>query len=364
MSSELFDAVLGLGQGGGRLAETFSRYYGIRGLYFNLTGLDFERFSLKKRDTLVIETGGSGRDPAAGEATVSKNFGQVAEMLAQVSAAETVVVCVGGGGGSGVGFMFPILQHLRKGKKKTNILLVYTLPEKREGIPVQPNAVKSLDRLVQEGYVSERGIGTLLIDNDYCHSLYQKATSDHWQKINEGIAASLGRFAGLAAYTELPHTKNAFAGFKTLDMQELRRVLFFGGGFLDIREVKVPSLAALADVKSALRKGSLVNSSMQIQTAKSYILSVGLPSAWGGTANVSEKVEKVFDDVSRLTRTPYAIQTSYYAGQGQKGTVSLLLAGLTQGKSIERQVRTAEKNVAKFREKPKEIQIEIGDLDY
>lgn len=364
MSSELFDAVIGLGQGGGRIAETFSRYFGVRGLYFNLTAVDFQRFVLKKQDTLIIETGGSGRDPVQGESTVRKNFESVAERLEGVKKDGTVAVCVGGGGGSGVGFMWPVLDYLRKGRRKANVLLIYTLPERREGIPVQPNAVKSLDRLVREGYATERGIGVLLVDNDYCHGLYQNASADHWQKTNEGIAVALGRFVGAATYSDSQRTKNVFAGFKTLDMQELKRVLFFGEGFLDIREVKATSVGALGEAKSALRKGSLLNSSMHIQTTKSYVLSVGLPSAWEGARGVTEGVEKLFEDVSRLTRTPYAIQTSYFAGSSKYATVSLLLAGLTKGKSIERQVRTAEKNVARYREKPKDIEIQLGDLEY
>lgn len=365
MSERLFDLVIGCGQGGGRIAKTFSEFYGIRGSYFNLTDLDFQHFSLKKQDTVVIDAGGSGRDPIAGEKVVRENWSEVEDHIQTYGSPRSVALCVGGGGGSGVGFMWPLLEHFRRGKRKVNVFLVFTLPQKREGIPVQPNAMKSLERLVvEEGYVTEKGFGTLLIDNDYCHSLYSQGGADYWNRINQGIVQSLGRLLALTDIEKAKGSLDAASGFKTLDLQELKRVLFFGNGFLDIRQAKASTPAELADIRSAMRTASLVNSSMQIQTTKSYVISVGLPEVWKEKKGVSEAVENAFDGVTRLTKTPYSIQSSYYSPKLKSAVVSVLLAGLTKGKSIDKQLKVAEKNVAKFKEKPKEIDLEIGDLDY
>lgn len=364
MSIRLFDLIIGCGQGGGRIAKTFSDFYGVRGAYFNLTEIDFQKFSLAKRDTLIIDAGGSGRDPIAGEKVVRENWDEVSEHLDVFGKPQTVVLCIGGGGGSGVGFMWPLLEHFRKGKRKTNILLIYTLPQKREGIPVQPNAVKSLDRLVQEGYVTEKGIGTLLIDNDYCHDLYFQSNANYWEKINSGIALSLGRFVVLTDAEHPNATLDSASGYKSLDIQELRRVMFFGGGFLDIRETRVASVAELSEVKAKIKTASLLNSSMQIQTTKSYIISAGMPDAWKDKKGVSTALEQAFDGVSKMAKTPYSIQTSYYAPKLKTGVVSVLLAGLTKARSIDKQLKVAEKNVAKFKGKSSDIEFQIGDLEY
>lgn len=367
----LFDLAVGCGQGGARIAKVFAEIYKMASIYLNLTEVDFSKFEVPWKQglssKLVIEAGGSGRDPVLGEEIVRENFRKVSLFLKDAldkTRAENVLLCVGGGGGSGGGFLFPLLEYFEK--RKLNVLTVFTLPQKREGIPVQPNAMKTLDKMIIDGYVDRKKFGTIVVDNDFCATKYGFADEDnYWDHVNQGIALSLKRFYGITTLDGHKNYIDVAAGYKALDYRELTRLLYFGQGFLDIREVSIESPKNIAGLRKAMAVGSLINSNMQMNTTKAYLVSVALPQEWKGKKAAADIVDESFDIVSKMTKTPYAISSSYYSSKLRSARVSVLLAGVTRSKAIEKQLKMASKNVQKYRDKGRTLEgFDVENLEF
>ena len=359
----MIDLCIGCGQGGARIAREFSEIYEVEGRYLNLTDVDFSKFDVPRSHTFILDEGGTGRDPVVGEQAVRKHFRQVeAEVRAAVTMtkAKIVLLAVGGGGGSGVGFLFPLLEYLTA--KKRQVLLVFTLPQKREGLPAQPNALKALSRLIDEGWTQQ--VTTMLVDNDYCLERYGQAGVAYWGRVNRGIAFALRRFYNVTNLEKHKNYLDAAAGYDALDYREFLRILLYGQGFLDIREIQIDDLEDTADLTGQLRSASLLSGSMNINTTKAYIASVALPVEWRDQRNLHTRLDEVFAAVDKMTRTPYVLRSSYFNAKLRNARVSLLLAGVTRSHSLDKHLRQAEKNVAKYRGKQGVDTLDVSSLDF
>lgn len=366
----LFDLICGLGQGGSRLAKLFSDLYEVEGRYFNLTDVDFSKFDVPKDSTFILNEGGTGRDPVVGEALVRSKIDELTTYIKQVCSkykAKHIAVCVGGGGGSGTGFLFPIIEILLSLGKE--ILLFYTLPQKREGLPAQPNAIKALNRLIEDHVgkkiEKQNQISLVLIDNDYCYGRYgQNSNDDYWGRVNKGVAISLKRFYNITNLEKHKNYIDIASGYDSLDYREFMRVLFFKDGFIDIREIILDSPKDAVSIRSTIKSSSLLNGSMDINTTKAYIVSVAIPEAWKQKSGIQEMLDVVFDSVAKMTKTPFVLRSSYFNQKIQSARVSLLLAGMSRSHGLDKHINSAVKNVEKFKQKEGVSKLNIKGLDF
>jgi len=343
----MFDFVIGLGQGGGRLAKAFKEGMEIPAVVMNLAGIDFAHMGMGRYERLVFETGGTGRDPHFGEQLASERIEDIEEFLnnrKNFGPARSVLVTIGGGGGAGTGFLFPVLDYLIELGK--DIFLIYTLPESREGLPTKPNALEALDRLIKE-YIQRERVSTLLIDNDFCVQRYGRSEDgDYWGAVNAGIVTSLKRFHVLTQLEKYSDFIDVSAGYKALDANDLRRMLFAKNGYIDLRRM-VFSARVDEDggLMRAIRESSLVFGSLDIRTAKQYVISIGVPMSWKRWSWTAEFIEEIFTSVSKATRhTPSVIRTSYYNSRITELQVHLLLSGMARSKGIDKMIRGTEKD--------------------
>ena len=340
----MFDFAVGLGQGGGRIAHAFGKGFDIPVVFMNLTGVDFTHIEAQAKDILVFEKGGTGRDPRLGEQMVRENFEGVEYFLNRqvFNDADYVLVCVGGGGGAGTGFMFPLIDYLLTQKK--NVFLVYTLPEKREGIPTKPNALEALDRVIAR-YLQKEKISVLLIDNDYCVGRYGSGESfDYWGAVNAGVVTSLKRFWLLTELERFSAFIDVASGYKALDKNDIRRILFSKNGYIDLRQMVFDDVGDDALARH-IRESSLIFGALDVRTTKRYIVSVGIPEHWKRLSGTLEFVEEIFEAISKSTRhTPDVIRCSYFNRKLGSLQVHLLLSGMAKGKGIERMIHGARKD--------------------
>lgn len=342
----MFDFVVGLGQGGGRLAKAFKEGLKVPALLMNFAGIDFSQMGLGQYEQLVLEHGGTGRDPQYGEKLARENAAAIADAFDQRKAfadSERIIVCVGGGGGAGTGFLFPVLEYLLS--KSKDILLIYTLPEPREGLPTKPNALQALDRLI-ETYIQTEKIATLLVDNSFCLQTYGQHDGDYWGGVNAGIVTSLKRFHMLTQLDRFHDFIDISAGYKALDANDLKRMLFAKNGYIDLRRMVFRDRVGEADgLQRIIRESSLVFESLDIRTVKQYVVSIGVPMAWKRYPWCSEFIEAVFLAVSKATRhAPMVIRTSYYNSRIDEMQVHLLLSGMARSRGIDRMIKGTEKD--------------------
>ena len=238
--------------------------------------------------------------------------------------------------------MFPLIDHLLEQKKE--VFLVYTLPEKREGIPTKPNALEALDRVIVR-YLQKNKLPILLLDNDYCVQRYGNGRgSDYWGSVNAGVVASLRRFWVLTELDRFSTFIDVASGYKALDKNDVRRILFSKNGYLDLRQMTFdkPECDALA---RRIRESSLIFGSLDIRTARRYVISIGIPETWKRRTKTLDFVEEIFQSVAKSTKhTPDVIRCSYFNRKLESLQVHLLLSGMAKSKGIDKMIRGVEKD--------------------
>jgi len=246
--------------------------------------------------------------------------------------------------------MFPVLEVLLAAGKK--VLLIYTMPEKREGLPTKPNALASLDRLVKD-YIGKHKVSTLLIDNDFCIQKYGLGSDGYWNSVNAGVVTGLKRFFLLTQLERFGEFIDVSAGYKALDKNDVKRSLFANNGYVDLRSITLPErITEDGGLMRMLRESSLVFGSLDIRTTQSYVVSVGIPMEWKGYNWTTDFVEEVFAVVSKATRhAPYVIRTSYFNSRISEMQVHLLLSGMARSRGIDKMIAGTEKDQDRYDER-------------
>lgn len=340
----MFDLICGLGQGGSRLGREFATAFKVPAVYMNLSSVDFSKFDAPRNSMLVIGNGGTGRNPILGEQIVRNNFGQVKEFLSDTySWTHHILITVGGGGGSGSGFMFPLIDYLLKRKK--DILLIYTMPEKREGVPTKPNALIILDKVINKYMHADLNnkISLILIDNNYCIQKYGTSGFSYWEKVNKSIVNSLKRFWLLTNLEKYKNYIDVSSGYKALDENDLKRILYSKSGYTDIVQV---SFNELNELENTIDDSSLIFRGHVLSTASKYIVSLGLPDSWKNKDNILRLIETVFNKVGRLTKhAPDVLRCSYFNKKITKAYVNIMFTGITKSKGVNRFIKETSKDV-------------------
>lgn len=378
----MFDIVIGAGQGGCRIAAEFADVFKIHGRYLNVADVDFGDLRVPRSHTLVVGGEGTGRDPTVGEQVARDFIDDIRTFLGDSiclveDGAETVLLCIGGGGGSGTGMLFPILEFLVDFNEGVlDIFLLYTMPQKKEGIPAKPNALRGLNRVIREymkGDVSNQ-ISVMLVDNDFCRDKYKSHTreigSGYWTNVNRGIAKALRRFLSLTDAEKMSKV-DMTAGSGALDYAELYRVMYFKRGFVDIREarVEVTDLQGGVDLykkelSKKIRTSSMVFGSLDIRTTKAYVVLVAMPTAWKLSGEGEDFVTTVFDLLYRATRTSFVLRASFYSSKIKTARITMVLAGMAKSHGLDKILKQTIKDTEKFSAKEDVDEMDLSELDF
>lgn len=152
-------AIVGVGQGGSRLAESFWNLGYRRVGVINTAQQDLSLIKIPKENKLLIGDGGAGKNPEAADEVFRTRYEDILDFLKKTFGTkyERVLVCAGAGGGTGAGGVARVLeishdlnQSLGKETKDTDAKVgcVLALPTRGEGIKVQDNAKKTVNKVV------------------------------------------------------------------------------------------------------------------------------------------------------------------------------------------------------------------------
>jgi len=354
----MFNLILGLGQAGVRIASEFQVKFKIPTAYINLSMVDFSKFKGEGKK-LNIECGGSGRDPEVGFQFAKENKKEILAFLDKflIENTKRILVCIGGGGGSGSGLSLIVLPYLvKKGK---DILIIYTLPEKKEKLPAKPNALIILNKLIEK-YLMQGLVSMLLIDNEYCANRYS-SNGLRFEGINKALPKIFNRFYRVTNLHDRHRYVDFSSGYNALDINELRRVLFFSKGFLDFRIFELsPGSVNLHgnELKKIIRTSSLFIGSFDINTSKIALVTIALPLDLKNDKKASKLVDDLFEIVGKMTKAPYVFNSSYYDAI-KNIRVNIMLGGLTKSKSLESLIKQSLKDKASLDNKSS---LELLDL--
>ena len=262
-------AFVGVGQGGGRIAQSFHDLGYRRVCAINTTQQDLS--SLTIPDQLIIgkNRGGAGKDPEQGKLAAKESYEEIMDLLMRSwgDGADQLMLCVGCGGGSGTGSWPVLVRAMREFADSTNIEkpvekhigVIMTMPKRSEGSRVQHNALVALRQAVE--LVEAKKISTLIIvDNAKIHDLYPDLpVKKFWPVANQNFAAILHTFNLLAAKD---------SQYNTFDRQDFKSVI--RNGIMIFGMTRVEEWDHKEDISKAVRQnltGSLLADGFDLSKA-------------------------------------------------------------------------------------------------
>lgn len=241
--------IIGAGQGGSRLADTFYQVGYRRVCAVNTTAQDFLGLSLPPRLQKVLSAeGGAGKDPNRGAEILAANHEDVMNLMRHAFGEDIdrIIVCVGAGGGTGSGFTLGLLKlakyYMKQLGKPDKVGIVLSLPKKTEGGRVQFNAyhlVQSLKPQIEEKQLSP----VIMVDNESIHNMFPNVSAKQfWATANKNIVGLFDIFNVLAKQ------QSAYVTFDRADYQSV-----LDSGTIIYGATKIDSYKQDTDISDGLR---------------------------------------------------------------------------------------------------------------
>lgn len=278
--------VIGIGQCGCRIAKEFNKV-GFNTSYINSDVVDMRDFGVPQDKVLMLGSTGSGRSPAKGKELLEKNFKSFTQFMdLHLSATELNLFIIGLGGGTGGGMIVHAVEYAKTKGYKVGVIA--TLPPKLSGMLDMDNAMRSLKalRAVEMNMF-------MLADNEYLINIVG-LSADWWQKINYYILTKV-----ISAFDLLRSNKASQTGVGSIDAGEVSRILQYGGGLIDIREIyfSVPAELHLPEdeLKARLFAPCLIEG-FNYKDTQFYLVSVDVPAKGGYT----EFASKIFSTTKKV----------------------------------------------------------------
>jgi cell division GTPase FtsZ len=258
-------AVVGSGQGGGRIANEFHRLGYKQAAVFNTTDQDFEGLS-PELPRLSLHIGGAAKNMELAHNALVGRSGEAWELIETNCRRDAdmalVCACLGGGTGSGTA---PFLVDMLRGYVSSGrVGAVVSLPDPAEGYQVSRNAVLSFQQLVKM-----KVSPLIVLDNSKIRALYKVGAAKLFKTANEAV-------------TELLHLFNMMSGrpssYQSLDRAELLDVL--DSGIVSMGSTSATPAELANDLSRDLAFELAENLLADLHaTAKSAFLVIGGPEA-------------------------------------------------------------------------------------
>jgi cell division GTPase FtsZ len=317
---------LGAGQGGSRIAETFSKLGYNRVAALNTAQQDLNSVTLDNK--LCIGAGGAGKDPAVAKGALEEKKEDVIDFMRYSfgDSFDRIFICAGAGGGTGSGMVVPLVDLAKEvqeitmtTEKKVGVIL--TLPKKSEGARVNQNAGQTLRNvyaLVREGVVSP----LILLDNEKISKLYPNvAISKFWSTANNN-------FAGLFHLFNLTSSKDS--SYTSFDKNDYKGILNSGMivfGASPVKDWKDP--VAIARVVRENLKSNLLSGGVNVSTGSTAgVIMIGgvevldsLPQSY---------VDQSLDQLNRMLRKGSVVHGGVYSGDKPTLNIFSVVGGLAE----------------------------------
>jgi len=342
----MFDAILGLGFGGTRLAKTISKKFNSKFYSFNTSKIDYAGISSEEDlffdantttgNILLLNIEGTGKNPSITRKVIKDNIGIVDEFCNTIAnSSKSLLICAGLGGGTGSGSIIYFALTLIR-KKIRNVGLIITIPFLEEGMLVSMNALKTLNVLHNNLIVKDLFGPVFIVDNNY--GLRKLQTTD-FNLLNKKIAEDLYAIYNLATgYNGEYIFQNHSQSLGTLDYADLLDVLYSKRGYADIRTIYIPkeSIDDFKFIKQQLANSSDFCGLFDIRTAQRMILNISIPERYYDDKVLFEKCANLAVTIKNILKIPYVHISSLYTKTSLTNIrIKMILSGLQLPKSID-----------------------------
>jgi len=321
-------AIVGVGQGGSRLAESFWNLGYRRVCVINTAQQDLSLIKIPEANKLLIGDGGAGKNPDAADEVFRTRYEDILDFLKKTfgNGYERVLVCAGAGGGTGAGGVSRVLeichdlnQSLGKETKDTDAKVgcILALPTKGEGIKVQDNAKKTTLKVLdlqKAGVISP----LVILDNEKIKQLYPKLSiNQFWSTANSSICAVFHLFNKISAKE---------SAYTTFDKADLDTIFSSGIIMFGATPVKDTSETGISyAVRDNLRKNILAGVDASTGNVAACVI-IGDKYSLDNIPQSS--LEHGFEQLSRMMGSNSTVHRGIYAGAKKGMAVYTAIGGL------------------------------------
>ena len=254
--------VIGLGQGGSRLAKCFYQR-GYDAIFLNTASVDLDAIDVPSSNKLLLRHAaleGAARDLSIGRASAEAYSEQILDLINnQLSNSQLLIIATSLGGGSGSGSCSYVCNLASQTGKPIVVLCV--LPMQSEDNQSKSNALETLSelsKLVQSDKISN----IILVDNARIEAIYKDVSQmDFFNVANEAIIEPLHTFNVMSS-TQSP--------VKAIDKMEFGK-LISDSGLSVMGEMKVYNYkedTALAEAVISNLNSNLLSSGFDLKQSR------------------------------------------------------------------------------------------------
>jgi len=334
-------AFVGLGQGGGRIAQAFYDMGYKKTLAVNTAVHDLELLDLPDEHKYHVNhlgDSGAGKDQEKGEAAFVSREQEVFNKMRQIfgEKVDRIIVCVGVAGGTGGGGVVPLINLAKKyfayvGIKDANdrVGVITSLPTNGEAASptVASNAYTKTNTLCD---MAEKGefAPLIIVDNGKIKKLYPKLTvKQFWPTINNTVAGLFHVFNVLA-------TQNS--NYTTFDPADYDSIMKSHGcmilGVTGVKDFESETGISTA-IKSNLEKTLLAEGfDLKTATAAGAVV-VGGTTMFEEVEGLMDNMEYSFDTLAALTGNAIIHRGIYEDPKREKLVVYTVIGGMKRPQS-------------------------------
>jgi len=329
-------AIIGVGQGGSRLAETFWNLGYRRVVVINTAEQDLTQIQIPSEKKLLVGGGGAGKNPDRAEKVFADNYEDILDFLRKAlpGGFDRAIITAGAGGGTGAGgtaVMIDILHDLCEslGVEKTmsdaKIGAILALPTRAEGEKVQENARRTVSKVVEKmeaGHMSP----LMLCDNERIKQIYPGLSiSKFWTTANASVVTLLHLFNKVSAQD---------SAYTSFDKEDLETVLSSGVitfGAVQLKQDMVSEDEISKSIRVNLRRNILAGVDISTGSIASCVL-VGDRASLDEISQ--ESIEHGFEQLSRLLKDGSTVHRGIYASNKPGLVIYTIIGGLQIPKDL------------------------------
>jgi len=248
-------AVVGVGQGGSRLAQTFWSLGYRRVAIINTAKQDLDPIDMPTENKLLVGGDGAGKKPEIAEEIFNAHREDILDFLKRTFGDEfdRVLVCAGAGGGTGAGGCSVVIEiahdlceslgvETRGEGSIAKVGAIVALPSKAEGNRVASNTKRTMQKVLE---LKELGALTplVLLDNERIKQIYPKLpVRRFWGTSNNSVCALFHLFNRISAQ------ESVYTSFDKADLETI-----FASGIITFGATPLRKWAQPTDVSQAIR---------------------------------------------------------------------------------------------------------------
>ncbi len=324
-------AIVGAGQGGSRLAETFWKLGYRRVCVVNTAKQDMAAIDIPEDRKLLIGEEGAGKNIKVAQKLAQDRYEDILDFLRRgfKGGYDRLLICVGAGGGTGAGSIGVLLNvahalsitlGIEGDKHDGKVGVLVALPTRAEGKKVNANASKTLKGLLKATIEKKLITPLVILDNERIKSIYPGlAVAPFWATANQSICHLLHLFNTIAI-EDSPYT--------SFDKADLETVL--NSGVITFGATPIAKWIDATDISYAIRdnlRRNILAGGMDLSQG-----SVAACVVIGGALVLSkipqENLEHGFEQLSRILGEGSTVHRGIYQGDKEGLVVYTAIGGL------------------------------------